>query len=142
MLTFEQRPGATLPSLEKAPISKVQLLKYAGASGDYNLIHTDVETAKAMGLGDVIAHGMLSMGFLGQYAAELAGPENVRRLQVKFAAMVRLGDVLTCKGTVAAVTPCDAARNLVTLELWAENQQGEKVTHGETEIYVPAIASI
>ena len=64
--------GDTLPPLVKDPVTKVQLLKYAGASGDYNLIHTDVETARSVGLGDVIAHGMLSMGFLGQYAASLA----------------------------------------------------------------------
>lgn len=81
----------------------MQLLRYAGASGDSNLIHTDVETARAMGLGDVIAHGMLSMAFLGQFLTVLAGPENVRRLSVRFPAMVRLGDLLTCRGVVKDV---------------------------------------
>lgn len=130
--------GAELPALIKPPVSKVQLLKYAGASGDYNLIHTDVETAKAMGLGDVIAHGMLSMAFLGQYLTELAGPENVRRLSVKFAAMVRLGDVLTCRGLVKEMIPQADGRVLLTLDLFAVNRKGEQVTHGQAEVYLPS----
>lgn len=130
--------GEALPSLVKEPVHKVQLLKYAGASGDYNLIHTDVETARAVGLGDVIAHGMLSMGFLGQYLTTLAGPEGVRRLKVRFQAMVRLQDVLTCKGVVKELSPAEGGRQLALLEVWAENQKGEKVTAGEAEVYVPA----
>ncbi|MFZ5826484.1 MAG: MaoC/PaaZ C-terminal domain-containing protein [Bacillota bacterium] len=129
--------GAEVPALVKEPVSKVQLLKYAGASGDYNLIHTDVETARAMGLGDVIAHGMLSMGMLGQFVTGLAGAENVRRLSVRFTAMVRLGDVLVCKGTVKAIAPQPDGRGLVTLEVAAVNQKGEAVTHGEAEVFLP-----
>jgi acyl dehydratase len=130
------KPGDAVPSLVKESVSKVQLLKYAGASGDYNLIHTDVETARAVGLGDVIAHGMLSMGFLGQFIAGLGGPEGVKRLKVRFGAMVRLKDVLTCKGVVKSVTPVDGNRAVVALEVWAENQCGEKVTTGEAEVYL------
>jgi len=82
----------------------------------------------------VIAHGMLSMGFLGQLVTGFAGPEGVRRLQVRFGAMVRLGDVLTCRGVVKSVEP----GGLVTLDIWAENARGEKVTTGEAEVRVPA----
>ena len=92
--------GSELPELHKDPITKVQLVKYAGASGDYNLIHTDDETAKRVGLDGVIAHGMLSMAFLGQYCCWLGGPESIRRLTVRFAEMVRPGDVLICRGRV------------------------------------------
>lgn len=137
MFYNDLKPGDPVPELVKAPINKVQLLKYAGASGDYNLIHTDVETARAVGLGGVIAHGMLSMGFLGQMLTDLAGPENVKRLKVRFGAMVRLEDVVTCKGVVKAVTPVDGNRAVVALEIWAENQKGEKVTTGEAEVYLP-----
>lgn len=138
MATNDLMVGAAAPSLTKPPVHKRQLLMYAGASGDYNLIHTDVETARAMGLGDVIAHGMLSMGFLGQYLTSLAGPENVRRIAVQFRAMVRLGDVLTCKGVVKSRTPQPDGRLLIGLEIWAENQRGEKVTTGDGEIYASA----
>src|SRR6184192_4515442 len=75
--------GSLLPDLRKPPITKVQLVRYAGASGDYNLIHTDDETARMVGLDGVIAHGMLSMAFLGEYLCWLAGPESVRRISTK-----------------------------------------------------------
>ena len=126
-------PGKDLPELRKEPITKVQLVKYAGASGDFNLIHTDDETARRVGLDGVIAHGMLSMAFLGQYLCSLAGPESIRRIKVRFSAMVRPGDVLTCKGKVKSVEPGGP----VTLEIWAENQHGEQVTAGEGEVLLP-----
>jgi acyl dehydratase len=72
------------------------------------------------------------MGFLGQYAAGIAGPENVRRLKVRFAAMVRPGDVLTCKGTVREV-----ADGRMIIDVWAENEDGEQVTTGEAEVEIP-----
>ncbi len=123
------RPGEELAPLRKEPVTKVQLVKYAGAAGDYNLIHTDDDTARRMGLDGVIAHGMLSMGFLGQYVASLAGPARVRRLKARFQAMVRPGDELTCRGVVREV---EGGRAL--LDLWVENQRGERVTTGEAEV--------
>ena len=136
MIERDMKVGDELPALVKDPVSKVQLLKYAGASGDYNLIHTDVETARAVGLGDVIAHGMLSMGFLGQYLTSLAGAGNVIRLEVRFAAMVRLGDVLTCRGIVQTVESNDSGRDRLRLGVWAENQRGERVTTGTAEVFL------
>ena len=127
-------PGDVVPPLVKDPITKGQLVKYAGASGDYNLIHTDLETARAAGLPGIIAHGMLSMGFLGQFLVALAGPEGVRRLMVRFNAVVRPGDVLTCRGTVTAVREAGHGERVVALEVWVENQQGERVTAGEAEV--------
>ena len=128
--------GADLPELRKDAITKVQLVKYAGASGDYNLIHTDDETAKGVGLDGVIAHGMLSMAFLGEYCCWLAGPESVRRLTVRFAEMVRPGDVLTCHGRVKS-QEIGAADRRLTLEIWAENQRAQPVTTGEAELVMP-----
>ncbi len=123
--------GDELTPLVKEPVTRVQLVRYAGASGDFNPIHWDPERGSEMGLGGVIAHGMLSMGFLGQYAASLAGPENVKRLKVRFAAMVRPGDVLTCQGTVREVE-----NGRATLDIWAENEAGDKVTTGEAEVEI------
>ncbi len=123
------RAGEELAPLRKDAVTKVQLVRYAGASGDYNLIHTDDETARAVGLDGVIAHGMLSMGFLGEYVAALAGPRSVRRLAVRFSAMVRPGDALTCRGTVRSI-----AGGRATVDVWAENERGDKVTTGEAEV--------
>jgi acyl dehydratase len=125
------KAGEELQALVKEPVSKVQLLKYAGASGDYNLIHTDDETAKRVGLEGVIAHGMLSMGFLGEYVASLAGPQNVHRLKVRFGAMVRPGERLTCRGIVREV-----ADGRALIDVWAENGNGDKVTTGEAEVEI------
>jgi acyl dehydratase len=125
--------GSVLPDLRKPPITKMQLVKYAGASGDFNLIHTDDETARTVGLEGVIAHGMLSMAFLGEYLCWLAGPESVRRLSVRFVEMVRPGDTLTCRARVKEQTAGDAGRRL-HLEVWAENQRAERVTVGEAEV--------
>src|SRR5437879_7715471 len=118
-----------LPDLRKPPITKLQLVKYAGASGDYNLIHTDDETARSVGLEGVIAHGMLSMAFLGEYLCWLAGPESVRRLSVRFNEMVRPGDILTCRGRVKERTTADGGTRLEP-EAWTENQRAERATGG------------
>jgi len=125
--------GGTLPELRKDAITKLQLVKYAGASGDYNLIHTDDETARRVGLDGVIAHGMLSMAFLGEYLCWLTRPESIRRLTVRFVEMVRPGDVLTCRARVKALDQTAGGRRM-TLELWAENQRAQQVTVGEAEV--------
>jgi acyl dehydratase len=78
------------------------------------------------------------MGFLGQFVTDLAGPSGVRRLKVRFGAQVRLGDVLTCRGVVTSINTIDDGRSLALLEIWAENQKGEKVTTGEAEVYLSA----
>ncbi|TMD24520.1 MAG: dehydratase [Chloroflexi bacterium] len=133
MSACELSIGSALPELRKDAITKVQLVKYAGASGDYNLIHTDDETARRVGLDGVIAHGMLSMAFLGQYLCWLTGPESIRRLGVRFVEMVRPGDVLTCRGRVKTVEP-EATGRRMTLELWVENQRAQQVTLGEADV--------
>jgi acyl dehydratase len=128
-------PGTVLPELRKEPITKMQLVKYAEASGDHNLIHTDDETARRVGLDGVIAHGMLSMAFLGQYLCWLFGPEAVRRLRVRFHAIVRPGDTLTCCGLVKDVNARDAGRR-VRLDVWVQNQRRDRVTAGDAEVEV------
>ena len=129
--------GAELPPLVKAPIQQIQLTRYAGASGDFNPIHQDEEFAKAAGMGGVFAHGMLSMGFVAQVVTDWAGAGAVRKLAVRFAGLVRLKDVVTCKGRVLAKSsPADA--RLVDLEVWAENQRGEKIVTGRATVALPS----
>jgi len=125
--------GSEMPPLVKPPIQQIQLTRYAGASGDFNPIHQDSAFAKAAGMSDVFAHGMLSMGFLAQSVTDWFGVGTVRKLGVRFAALVRLGDVVTCKGKVVAKHPSvgGTGPSLVDLELWAENQKGEKVITGK-----------
>jgi acyl dehydratase len=131
--------GDDLPPLVKGPIQQIQLTRYAGASGDFNPIHQDDEFARAAGMGGVFAHGMLSMGFVGQAVTDWAGAGAVRRLGVRFAAIVRLKDTITCRGRVLGKSSKDDL-NLVDLEVWAENQKGEKVVTGKATVALPARA--
>ena len=103
--------GDELPPLTKGPLQQIQLTRYAGASGDFNPIHQDHEFAKAAGMGDVFAHGMLSMGFVGQLVTDWAGAGNVRKLGVRFAGIVRLKDTITCRGRVLGKSGKDSRRS-------------------------------
>jgi acyl dehydratase len=129
--------GDELPPLVKGPIQQIQLTRYAGASGDFNPIHQDDEFAKAAGMGGVFAHGMLSMGFVAQALTDWAGAGRVARLGIRFAALVRLRDVVTCRGRVVGKSSKDD-RHLVELEVWAENQRGEKVVTGRATVELPS----
>ena len=94
-------PGDALPPLVKPPLSKVQFVRYAGASGDFNPIHTDDETARQSGLPGVIAQGMLVMGFVGQAVGSWAPARALKRINVRFVGMSYPGEVLTVDAVVA-----------------------------------------
>jgi acyl dehydratase len=85
---------------------------------------------------------MLSLGYLGQLVTDWAGAGNVRRLQARFATLVNVGDVLICRGVVKAIAEPVAGPPLALLDVWAENQRGEKVTAGEAEVYLAREAGI
>jgi acyl dehydratase len=129
--------GSEIPPLVKGPIQQIQLTRYAGASGDFNPIHQDDEFAKAAGMGGVFGHGMLPMGFVAQVVTDWAGAGAVRKIGVRFAGLVRLKDVITCRGRVVDKSSKDGVHT-VDLELWAENQKGEKVVTGRATVGLPA----
>lgn len=131
--------GQALNPLVKPAITREQLAAYAEASGDHNPIHLNDDFARMAGLDGVIAHGMLSMGFLGQFVSgwmvALEGQPTLARLKVRFSAMVKPGDVLTCKGAIKHIEQREGRAHL-TLDVWAENQRGERVTGGDAEVSV------
>src|SRR5947209_10065525 len=132
--------GQELSPLVKPPITQEQLRRYAEASGDHNPIHLDEEAARRVGLDSIIAHGMLSMAFLGQFVSQqIAGIKDAQlaHLKVRFVNMVRLDDTLTCLGVVKAHTS-NGKHDVITLECWAQNQKGDKVTTGEAVVFVPS----
>ncbi len=131
--------GDEVTPLVKGPIQQIQLTRYAGASGDFNPIHQDPEFARNAGMGDVFAHGMLSMGFLGQALTDWAGAGSVRKFGVRFAALVRLKDTVTCTGRVLSKSSKDDT-HLVELEVWAQNQRGENVITGKATVALPSRA--
>ena len=123
-------PGDPLPEV-KETIERVDLVRYAGASGDFNPIHWNDEVARAVGLPGVIAHGMYSMAIAARMATGWAGdPAALKRLRVRFSAMIRPGQTLTARGEVAEV---DGGR--VSVRFWAEDEQGNRVlTKGEADL--------
>ncbi|WP_370521711.1 MaoC/PaaZ C-terminal domain-containing protein [Virgibacillus sp. MSP4-1] len=126
--------GQELTSLTKPPITKVQLVKYAGASGDFNPLHTDDEFAQKIGMDGVIAHGMLIMGFLGQYVMEVAGDmATVKKFRMRFGAMSRPGDEITCSGVIDKIYEKDG-KGFVDLELHATRNKDKIVGTGKATL--------
>ncbi len=122
--------GETLPEIRHT-VGRLDLIRYAGASGDFNPIHWDDELARAAGLPGVIAHGMLSMGVAARMVTAYAGdPAVIKRLRVRFSAMVQPGQTLIVRGEVAS-----ADDGHVTLAFWAEDGDGNRVlSKGEAEL--------
>jgi acyl dehydratase len=84
--------GATLPA-RSYRVTRLDLVKYAGASGDFNVIHWNERAARSVGLPDVIAHGMFTMAQAGKFVTEWAGdPGAVTEFGVRFSAMVPVPD--------------------------------------------------
>ena len=119
--------GFTL-SLEKPPITRLQIAKFAGASGDFNPSHVDEDIARDVGgMGGVFAHGMIGMGFIGQMLTDWLWDRPLRMFSTRALAIVRPGDVLSCYGKIVRKWVEDED-NLVAFDVGAKNQRGE-VTH-------------
>jgi acyl dehydratase len=122
--------GDALPEVAET-IERLDLIRYAGASGDFNPIHWSDEIARAVGLPGVIAHGMYSMAVAARMVSGWAGdPAAIKRLKVRFSAMIEPGQTLTAKGEVAEVVD-----GQVLVRFHAEDEKGEKVlSKGEAEL--------
>jgi acyl dehydratase len=115
----------------REPVDRLDLIRYAGASGDFNVIHWSDQAATAVGLPGVIAHGMYSMGVAARLVTGWAGdPAALRRLRVRFSAMIRPGQTLIVHGQVAELDGSGAG-----LRYWGEDEQGNKVlSKGEADL--------
>jgi acyl dehydratase len=112
-------------------ITRTQLVQYAGASGDYNPIHTDeVYTTKVAGYPSVFAHGMLTMGMTGKMLTNYVGDGRLTKYGVRFTKQVWPGDSLTSTATVTAVRE-EGGQHYVDLDISTTNQDGEVVLSGQ-----------
>ncbi|MNM80146.1 putative enoyl-CoA hydratase 1 [compost metagenome] len=126
--------GDELPPLTLAPINRTTLALFAGASGDHNPIHIDIDYAKNAGMPDVFAHGMLSMAYLGRLLTQWVDQRQLREYGVRFAAITQLGDVITCSGKVIEK---DETNGTLRLELSTRNQAGELKLAGDAVVGRP-----
>lgn len=99
------------------PITRTDIVRYAGASGDFHPLHHDAEFAKTAGFPDVFAMGMLQAGLLSAFVADWLGAERVRSFTVRFREQVWPGDTLTCNGRITGREPGpDGALLVVDIE--------------------------
>jgi acyl dehydratase len=131
----KEREGEPLPTLTKA-VTQAQIDAYADVSDDHNPIHINPDVARSVGLDGTIAHGMLSMAFAGQtltdWLTSASGRGRLRRLRVRFQAMVRPGDTLACRGALRPAPDEPGKPRLA--DVWIENQRGERVLTGDADI--------
>ena len=130
------KAGDTLPTLQLPPISRLALALYCGASGDHNPIHVDVDFAKAAGMPDVFAHGMLSAAWLGRLVTDWVPQSAIRSLDVRFAAITQVGETIICTGKVAEKFE-NAGQGMVRLQLTTVNQDGVTKLAGEALVAWP-----
>jgi acyl dehydratase len=118
----ELAPGDEMPSAGIGPISRTDIVRYAGAGGDFNPIHHDEPMAQGFGLPGVFSMGMLQGGALAQRLARWVGPANVQTFTLRFTGQVWPGDELTLAGRVE-----DVDDGVATLTLTAARQDGDVV---------------
>lgn len=122
----ELETGQALPEVTLEPVSRLDLIKYAGASGDYNPIHTIDEEAKKAGLPGIIAHGMWTMGNLAKLFTPFYKDGFIEDYSVRFKGMVFLNDVLTLKAELA-----EKRENKLYFRVSAVKQNGQEVVKGK-----------
>ena len=122
--------GQTFTQVVADNITRTQIVMYAGASGDYNPLHSDdLYATKVAGFPGVFAHGMLSMGATGKLITDVVGDGRLTKYGVRFARQVWPGDTLTATATVEAVREEDGQK-LVDLKVSTVNQDGVEVVTG------------
>lgn len=112
-------------------LTRTQIVQYAGASGDYNPLHTDeIFATEVANCDTVFAHGMLTMGMTGRMVTDLVGDGRLTSYGVRFTERVWPGDTLTASATVTAVRQ-EEGQHLVDLSITTVNQDGVKVVTGK-----------
>ncbi|WP_415678047.1 MaoC/PaaZ C-terminal domain-containing protein [Tsukamurella hominis] len=119
--------GTELPPLAVGEITRTTLALFAGASGDHNPMHIDLDVARSAGLDDVFAHGMLGMAHLGRLLTGWAGVQRIRSFAVRFVAITPVHARPVCRGTVVAV---DDAAGTATLDLTVTLADGTSTLTG------------
>lgn len=127
MLSSLQKNGL-IKEVILSPVARIDLIKYAGASGDYNPIHTIDDEAKKAGLPGIIAHGMWTMGNLAKLFTPYLEEGYIKNYNIRFRGMVMLGDVVTLKAILI-----DQTEDIMIFDVGAINQKGRDVIKGKVE---------
>jgi|TARA_B110000263_G_scaffold11754_2_gene9961 acyl dehydratase len=125
--------GDKIPDLVIEPITRSTLALYAGASGDHNPIHIDLDFAKEAGMKDVFAHGMLIMAYLGRAVTNIVPQSNLKNFNVRFSSITNIGDILTCSGEVNKIDKNNSKKTIV-LDLIVSDEFGDIKISGAATI--------
>ena len=125
--------GDKIPDLVIEPITRSTLALYAGASGDHNPIHIDLDFAKEAGMKDVFAHGMLIMAYLGKAVTNIVPQSNLKNFNVRFSSITNIGDILTCSGKVKKIEKNNSKKTIV-LDLIVSDKFGDIKISGVASI--------
>ena len=128
--------GDELPTLGLPPINRSMLALFAGASGDHNPVHIDIDVARQAGLPDVFAQGMLGMAWLGRLITEWAPQSLLRGFEVRFLGIIQLGHAIQCTGKVVEKRE-HLGERCVRIEVLGTNQFGQAKIAGEALIALP-----
>ena len=128
--------GDQLPVLQLPPVDRSTLALFAGASGDHNPIHIDVDFARRSGMPDVFAQGMLGMAWIARLITSWAGQSCLRRLDVRFLGITHLGNAMRCSGRVIEKLEQNGER-CVRIEVQSANQFGQNKIVGEALVALP-----
>jgi acyl dehydratase len=125
--------GAELRELALPPISRTTLALFAGASGDHNPIHLDLDIAQSAGLPDVFAQGMLSMAYLGRLLTNWVSQDAIRSFEVRFSAITPLHAEPVCRGRIASIEVVDG-ETLAGLDLTVTLADGTVTLSGHAVV--------
>ncbi len=126
--------GDALPDLVIGPVTRAMLAHYAGGSGDYNPIHLDSDAARAAGLEDVIAHGMLSMAWLARVVTQAMPGAALRSFSTRFTAMTPVGARVICTGQIAGIFTTTDGEPRARVALRAQIEGGAETLIGEAVV--------
>lgn len=101
------------------PLTLTDLVRFAGAGGDFNSLHHDAEFVATAGFPAIVSMGQLQAGMLAGWLSDWVGVEHVKNYEIRFVAPVFVGDTLTFRGTVAAIWVEQEANRFASIELTA-----------------------
>lgn len=133
---IKPKVGDVLAPLALAPISRTTLALFAGASGDHNPIHIDIDVARSAGLDDVFCHGMLSMAYLGRLVTTWLPQSLLRSFSVRFVSITPIHAEPTCHGCVTAVDDVDG-QVIASLDLEVVLADGTRTLAGVATVALP-----
>jgi acyl dehydratase len=128
--------GDELPPLQLPTVDRTMLALFAGASGDHNAIHIDIDFARRAGMPDVFAQGMLGMAWAGRLLTRWAPQSRLSRFEVRFQGITHLGNSMRCSGRVVEKLE-EGGERCVRIELQSSNQYGQVKIAGSALVALP-----